>query len=159
MKIERSWITESIVGHFKNFEFYPNSNGRSLKTFKKGSCVNCWAFERPLIRHEECIWGERVCSERPVWKSHLNSRQEMMVVCTRMIDRETEVWKVKIYLGGEIKRNDWMWNLKEKSEQDWQSQFRLKPQVVIFSVILLFFLLPVRFKTIKNNFEGQLFSI
>ena len=55
MKIERSWITESIVGHFKNFEFYPNSNGISLKTFKKGSCVNCWAFERPLIRHEECI--------------------------------------------------------------------------------------------------------
>ena len=33
MKIERSWITQSIVGHFKNFEFYPK-NVRSMNQGK-----------------------------------------------------------------------------------------------------------------------------
>lgn len=37
MEVERSWITQSIVGHFKDFELYLKNNGRSLKTFKEGA--------------------------------------------------------------------------------------------------------------------------
>lgn len=44
MKVERSWILQSVVGHFKSFKLYPKNNGRPLKTFKEGSCMNWCGF-------------------------------------------------------------------------------------------------------------------
>lgn len=44
MKAKRNWITQSIVGHFKDFELYCNSSGRLLKIFKEGRCKNCHNF-------------------------------------------------------------------------------------------------------------------
>ena len=66
-KVARDYgqMTEDLVNHVKEFEFYPEGKGESMKRFKRksdtvclekkasGCCLQVWKEERPRRRLEQ----------------------------------------------------------------------------------------------------------